>query len=245
MQLFLVIPNRIEESNPCNPSPCGANAICKEQNGAGSCTCLPEYFGDPYTGCRPECVTNSDCSQDKACTNNKCKDPCPGTCGLNTDCIVNNHAPSCNCLPGFTGNPLTSCHQIPLRKTLCNNQLFVTLINNHCTVPELPRTAPCEPSPCGSYSLCRVINDHAVCSCQPNYIGTPPSCRPECTVSSECPQNKACINNKCQDPCPGTCGISARCQVVNHNPICSCVAGFTGDPFVRCIPEESKTNAIQ
>lgn len=113
---FLVTPNIVEPINPCNPSPCGANAICKEHNGAGSCTCLPEYFGDPYTGCRPECVTNSDCSQDKACSNNKCRDPCPGTCGFNADCFVNNHSPSCNCLPGFTGNPLTSCHQLPSSK---------------------------------------------------------------------------------------------------------------------------------
>lgn len=101
---------------------------------------------------------------------------------------------------------------------------------------------PCVPSPCGPYSQCREINGHAVCSCQANYIGTPPSCRPECTVSSECPQNRACINNKCQDPCPGTCGINARCNVVNHNPICSCPPNYVGEPFVRCILEESKTN---
>lgn len=72
-----------DEVNPCSPSPCGANAVCKERNGAGSCLCLPEYFGDPYTGCRPECVQNSECDRSKACINNKCKDPCPGVCGIN------------------------------------------------------------------------------------------------------------------------------------------------------------------
>ncbi|RZC36332.1 hypothetical protein BDFB_000146 [Asbolus verrucosus] len=45
-------------------------------------------------------------------------------------------------------------------------------------------------------------------------------------VSADCPQNRACINSKCQDPCPGTCGINARCQIVNHNPICSCPANY-------------------
>lgn len=103
---------------------------------------------------------------------------------------------------------------------------------------------PCEPSPCGPYSNCREVNGHAVCSCQPSYIGTPPSCRPECMISADCPLDKACIKQKCQDPCPGTCGINARCQVVNHNPICSCTAGFTGDPFVRCIQEESKLHYL-
>lgn len=105
---------------------------------------------------------------------------------------------------------------------------------------EEPKGNPCLPSPCGPYSNCKEINGYAVCSCQPDYIGSPPTCKPECMVSSECPQNRACIRNKCKDPCPGTCGLNARCNVVNHNPICSCLKDYVGDPFVRCIPEESK-----
>lgn len=76
-----------------------------------------------------------------------------------------------------------------------------------------------------------------MCSCAPGYIGNPPACRPECIVNSDCPLNEACVNLKCRDPCPGSCGVSARCQVVNHNPICSCPSIFTGDPFVRCLPK--------
>lgn len=104
-------------------------------------------------------------------------------------------------------------------------------------VPKPRPTNPCIPSPCGPYSECRQVDDHAVCSCQKNYIGSPPACRPECMVSSECPQDKACIRQKCVDPCPGTCSPDARCQVVNHNPICSCPPGYTGDPFTRCIKQ--------
>jgi len=115
--------------------------------------------------------------------------------------------------------------------------LFVSCL--HLVVAEPPQN-PCDPSPCGPNSQCRLVNQHAVCSCSPGFIGNPPSCRPECVVSSECPQNRACINQKCLDPCPGTCGLNARCQVVNHNPICSCAAGFTGDPFARCLKQESK-----
>jgi hypothetical protein len=85
--------------------------------------------------------------------------------------------------------------------------------------------------------VCRTVSNHAVCSCQPGYIGTPPNCRPECVLSSECTQDKACIGQKCLDPCPGTCGLEARCQVVNHNPICSCPPHYEGDPFVRCVKE--------
>lgn len=114
---FTVIEAVEEPKHPCNPSPCGSNAICRELNGAGSCTCLPEYIGDPYTGCRPECVMNTDCPRTKACINNKCTNPCPGTCGLNAECTVNKHTPICNCLPGYTGNPLQSCHLLPASKT--------------------------------------------------------------------------------------------------------------------------------
>lgn len=98
--------------NPCYPDPCGANAQCNE----GVCTCLPEYKGDPYTGCRPECVLNSDCPRDKACIRNKCVDPCPGTCGQNAECTVINHIPTCSCLPSYTGNSFVVCSPIPPSK---------------------------------------------------------------------------------------------------------------------------------
>lgn len=107
-------------------------------------------------------------------------------------------------------------------------------VNNGVLAEEEPPRNPCQPSPCGPNSQCREVNSQAVCSCLATYVGSPPGCRPECTVSAECPQNHACINQKCEDPCPGTCGLSAQCSTVNHSPICSCLPGFTGDPFTRC-----------
>lgn len=94
----------------------------------------------------------------------------------------------------------------------------------------------CSPSPCGPHSNCRSVNGHAVCSCAPGCIGHPPNCRPECTLNNECTANLACINQKCTDPCPGTCTSSARCQVVNHQPLCVCQYGYTGDGYKRCFP---------
>jgi len=105
-----------ETATPCQPSPCGANAVCREQNGAGSCSCLSEYIGNPYEGCRPECVLNTDCAPNRACIRNKCQDPCPGTCGQNADCQVVNHLPSCTCRPGHTGDPFRFCNVIPQRR---------------------------------------------------------------------------------------------------------------------------------
>lgn len=107
--------------DPCTPSPCGPNALCRNRHGAGSCVCAPGYFGDPWAGCRPECVLNSDCPWDRACINNKCRDPCPGACGLNAECRVSHHTPVCFCLQGHTGNPLASCRPIVVEycKPLC------------------------------------------------------------------------------------------------------------------------------
>lgn len=89
----------------CNPSPCGPNAECNE----GVCTCLRNYFGDPYSYCRPECTMNSDCPRIKTCINQNCVDPCPGTCGRDARCDVVNHVPMCSCPPGYTGNPFLLC----------------------------------------------------------------------------------------------------------------------------------------
>lgn len=103
-----------------------------------------------------------------------------------------------------------------------------------------PHTDPCMPSPCGPNSQCRTSDSHAVCSCLQGYMGSPPSCRPECVVSAECPQTRACVNQKCTDPCLGSCGLGARCEVINHSPICSCREGQTGDPFQSCFNIQRK-----
>lgn len=103
LDIYIVPPS------PCNPTPCGPNAECVERAGAGACLCVKGYFGNPYEGCHPECLVNSDCSSNKACTRNKCIDPCPGTCAANANCVVVNHSPMCTCREGYTGDPFRQC----------------------------------------------------------------------------------------------------------------------------------------
>ena len=93
------------------------------------------------------------------------------------------------------------------------------------------------PSPCGPFALCMDRGGYPSCSCSDNYIGSPPNCRPECTINSECISNKACINERCKDPCPGSCGLNALCRVVNHTPMCTCPEKYSGDPFNNCYPQ--------
>jgi hypothetical protein len=45
------------------------------------------------------------------------------------------------------------------------------------------------------------------------------------------------VNEKCRDPCEGSCGLYAKCFVNNHVPVCLCPDGFTGDPFRQCNPK--------
>ncbi|XP_030755827.1 adhesion G protein-coupled receptor L4-like [Sitophilus oryzae] len=157
----------------------------------------------------------------------KCVDPCPGTCGVNAECSVINHNPQCYCTPGYTGNALILCRKIePI-------------------VVEAPKEKPYVPSPCGPYSTCRSQGQRPVCSCISGYYGSPPMCKPECIINSECTLYKTCQNQKCVDPCPGICGINALCRVVNHSPICSCPQSFEGDPFIRCLPEIKPPVAIR
>ena len=65
------------------------------------------------------------------------------------------------------------------------------------------------------------------CSLPPGFPGSPPGwkrliriCANLDRFSIQCPEDKACINKQCKDPCPGSCGINSNCRVVNHNPIC-------------------------
>lgn len=139
--IFSARPAPIEIANPCLPSPCGANAICKERNNAGACSCLPDYLGNPYEGCRPECIYSSDCPSDRACIRNKCQNPCPGTCGQNAECQVVNHLPSCQCLPGFTGDPFRYCSVLPPKESKHSSQIdlgVATPQNFHSRSHNLP-----------------------------------------------------------------------------------------------------------
>ncbi|XP_075154214.1 uncharacterized protein LOC142227620 [Haematobia irritans] len=233
-----------EHIEPCVPNPCGSNAECLSNSRVGSCVCLPNFFGNPYEGCRPECVLNSDCPSSKACIQTKCQDPCPGICGQNAVCLVTNHLPSCNCYTGYSGDPYRICHAIQESKEF--NRLYNSVQDNLPSLISLETfrvgepvvyVNPCVPSPCGHNAQCREINQQAVCSCLPEFVGIPPACRPECTTNSECPLSTACVNRKCQDPCPGACGHNAECRVINHNAICSCLPEYMGDAFSRCYPK--------
>lgn len=99
---------------------------------------------------------------------------------------------------------------------------------------ETPRF-PCDGSICGQNAMCKSNFKNGTCVCKPNYVGDPfIECRPYCSLSADCPRTFVCIDSKCVDPCENACGVRARCEVVNHNPICFCPNGLTGNPLILC-----------
>ena len=124
---YLLATLRPEIVEPCNPSPCGINAVCQSNTRAASCSCIPDYIGNPYIECKPECVVNAECPRDLACIGQKCKDPCPGICGVFASCYVTNHLPLCKCDQGYTGDAFVSCQRITTRKFQNHSQFCLEI----------------------------------------------------------------------------------------------------------------------
>lgn len=223
--------------DPCLRA-CGDNALCHVRNHKAVCSCPTGYIGSPFTQCsraqeplpRPECTVDSECSDDKACYNQRCENSClnsRGVCANNAECRVIRHRPTCSCRPGFTGNAQINCYEIGCRS---DSECPPTqaCVNRECM-------DPCRYTQCGRNAMCQSDFNHKTrCHCFDGYKGNPMiSCeRPECTRTDDCPYHLSCVNEKCVDPC--NCAPSAQCTVRNHIPTCQCPTGYTGNPQQSC-----------
>jgi hypothetical protein len=110
----------------------------------------------------------------------------------------------------------------------------VTITAVASAITDSPRDSS-SPSPCGPNAVCKQWQGAGFCICLQGYFGDPyRSCQPECILNTDCPCDKACVNNKCHNLCWVTCGINADCQVVNHCPSYSCLPSYSGNPFIAC-----------
>ena len=54
-------------------------------------------------------------------------------------------------------------------------------------------------------------------------------------MNRDCPNNEACVNGQCQDPClSADCGSHANCETTKHQPVCLCRSGYQRDPRHGC-----------
>lgn len=232
--------------SPCIVNnPCGINAECYVNDNKAECRCLSGYRGNPWDVCNVVgCRTNSDCPSDKACENSQCVNPCvyEKSCSPRAECKAQNHVAICRCPSGFNGNPYTSCTPEPQPEckfdTDCSPRL--ACINHKCV-------NPCTAlEPCQRPSRCEVVPSAPVrtmiCVCPEGYVSSGSgTCKPlqpvqdigGCVSDSDCPSNKACINDICRNPC--NCGTNAECRVKNHKPVCSCEQGYDGNAEIQCV----------
>lgn len=72
-------------------------------------------------------MINVECPGNLACIAEKCRNPCPGSCGHHASCAVVKHVPVCACEQGYTGDPFSGCSPIP-RKFIIYDKYSVIIL---------------------------------------------------------------------------------------------------------------------
>lgn len=229
--------------NPCHMlNPCDQTKLCDVINSVPVrtmiCICPEGYIKTDEGTCKmieipipPGCQANSDCPVEEACINRLCRKPCD--CGPNADCEVVNHHPVCTCQVGFQGNPDIGCFPIGCQQDFdCEDHqaCYDTVCANPCLVS----------NPCAANAECYAEGHRAHCRCPSGLQGDGYT---ECLIigcrdNSECPSDRACINEQCTDACASEdpCAPKAECIIKDHQAHCRCPPGTFGDPRQECFP---------
>lgn len=76
---------------------------------------------------QPECIVHGECSDNLACIEQRCQDPCAvyDNCAPNAECHVTHHRAVCSCPDGYVGNPYIQClvGKISHTNSSCSKQL--------------------------------------------------------------------------------------------------------------------------
>ena len=84
---------------------------------------------------KAECEIDNDCQRSEKCNKGSCIEACRLTyCGSNSICESGYHSAKCICLPGYTGDPRTSCNRCKfesLQHKIILNYLFCKVIEKY------------------------------------------------------------------------------------------------------------------
>lgn len=222
--------------DPCN---CGPDAECRIKDHKPVCSCLQGYYGNPEIECsKIGCRSDDECSGQHTCINRQCVPVCEeNTCARHSDCYGINHRAVCECEPGYTGDPKTSCVVVGCRSD-SDCPLDKSCINTRCE-------DPCETrATCARDETCQVYNHRPECACPPGYVSDRvKGCHmldTLCQDDGDCQSQTACISSECVNPCNATepCGVNAECRVIDTVPlrtmVCVCLPGYQGNAAVQC-----------
>ncbi len=225
---------------------CGLNTLCFSEQHTAVCKCQPGYDGDARAGCTPIDY----CSQKP--------------CAAGATCENTRGSFKCLCPTGTVGEPYNEGCQQPVECTsngdcppsaVCGRDLAgKPKCVNACAGIQCGPNAECQPRDHKGFCVCRQgfegdaadvrlgcapepVFCKAQTQCPTNMYCYNGVCRAACASSAECPSAEACVKGQCVDPCTAdaSCGINAECRVENHQPVCSCPDGFTGEPIKECI----------
>lgn len=255
--------------NPCEQKGvCGPNALCSCVQHSTVCKCPAGFQGNPTpeAGCvrvPTYCLTTNECPSAHMCIGNQCNLPCHDNtaCALGERCSDSVCVKVCfgdsNCLPGEICNkgvcqlgcvtdPDCKPHQMCVSNKCRCVSGFISSDNSCIDIDE------CQESPCHYSAKCINTPGSHTCACPEGTIGDPfiePGCilPNQCSRDTECGDNLACEDGRCTDPCVNKkCGLEALCNVFNHRAICSCPAGYLGDPDainIGCFKVECVSNS--
>lgn len=99
---------------------------------------------------------------------------------------------------------------------------------------------PCTTHSCGHGAECIVQAHKPHCTCPAGTQGSPMvSCvSVVCQYNEDCADHEACdrLNRRCRPVCEqDTCAEQATCLAQSHQPTCTCLSGFQGNPYIECI----------
>jgi len=158
--------------DPCDPSPCHANATCAATADSFTCTCNAGYSGDGLN-----CADDDECAAD------------PGPCHANATCLNTDGSFACQCNAGYSGDQVscTDDDECALETDNCHE-------NAVCTNTDGSFTCACTNGFVGDGIVCQEASE---CTTDEECDSTDPCTTYTCDANECVPSS---IENCCVDP---------------------------------------------